>query len=99
VHAEYHPRWHPLLVAEERTPAVWTLVDEYGQSYAVVRLERGGGGLGYTAELAHHDDEHAHYVGRYGSLRRAVEAAHRAWVRSHAPGGAPNGGKGYVLGT
>lgn len=91
--------WHPLLVAEEREPAVWTLVDEAGRGYATIWLERVDGELEYAARVAPHDDGRAYDVGRFASLRAAVEAAHGAWVRSHAPGGAPNGGKGYVLGT
>jgi hypothetical protein len=96
VHTRVHTtgsRWHPLLAAVEREPAVWTLVDSAGRDYAIVRLERDAGALGYTAELA------GERVGRYASLRAAVEGVHQVWVRSHAPGGAPNGGKGYVLGT
>lgn len=84
--------WHPLLAAAETEPAVWTLTDEYGHDYATIRLTRGTGGLRYVATTTQ-------TVGEYQSLRQAVEAAHHAWVRAHAPGGAPNGGKGYVLGT
>lgn len=84
--------WHPLLAATEREPAVWTLTDDHGNDYATIRLERVNGELTYTATTTE-------TIGEYESLRQAVEAAHRAWIRSHAPGGAPNGGKGYVLGT
>lgn len=93
MHTEYHPRWHPLLAAEERQPGVWTLVDSMGHDYGRVRIVRIGIEVGYVAELGEHP------TGRYRTLRAALEAVHGAFVRAHAPGGAPNGGVGYVLGT
>lgn len=77
---EYRPRWHPFLGADERTPGVWTLVDATGRDYAAVRIVRIGSEVGYVATLG--EDP----VGRYRSLRGALEAAHNAFIRSHAPG-------------
>ncbi|GAA4053180.1 hypothetical protein [Agromyces indicus] len=90
---EYRPRWHPFLAADEREPGVWTLVDSMGCDYARVRIVRVGSEVGYLAE------SDTRLVGRYRTLRAALEAAHHVFVRSHALGGAPNGGKGYVAGT
>ncbi|MEI5583946.1 hypothetical protein [Agromyces sp. CCNWLW208] len=58
-----------------------------------MRIVRARSEVGYVGEL----DEHL--VGRYRPLRAALEAVHVAFIRAHAPGGAPNGGQGYVLGT
>ena len=89
---DFRPRWHPFLAAEEREPGTWTLVDSMGHDYGRVRIVRIGNEVGYIAELG------TQPIGRYRTLRAGLEAVHGAFVRAHAPGGAPNGGKGYVLG-
>lgn len=77
---EYRPRWHPFLGSEERTPGVWTMVDTTGREYGVVRIVRVGAEVGYVAELG------GEPVGRFVTLRAALEATHQAFVRSHTPG-------------
>lgn len=77
---EFRPRWHPFLGTEERAPGIWTLVDTTSREYGLVRIVRVGAEVGYVAEL----DEIL--VGRFLSLRAALEATHHAFVRSHTPG-------------
>ncbi|MFC5791920.1 hypothetical protein EDM22_13780 [Agromyces tardus] len=77
---EFRPRWHPFLAADERTPGTWTLVDSTGKDYGTVRIVRIGAEVGYVAELR------GELVGRYRTLRGAIEMTHLAFVRSHAPG-------------
>lgn len=74
------PRWHPFLGTEERTPGVWTMIDTTGREYGTVRIVRIGPEVGYVAE------REGELVGRYVTLRGALEATHTAFVRSHAPG-------------
>ncbi|PWC05421.1 hypothetical protein [Agromyces badenianii] len=83
--ARDEPRWHPFLATEERTPGVWTLVDTLGRDYGRVSIVRIGAEVGYVGELQDAP------VGRWKTLRAAIEAVHHAFVASHAPGGfAPN---------
>ncbi|GAA1768353.1 hypothetical protein [Agromyces humatus] len=77
---EFRPRWHPFLGTDERTPGVWTLADTNGRAYGVVRIVRVGAEVGYVAEFA------GSIVGRYRTLRAALEATHQAFIQSHAPG-------------
>jgi hypothetical protein len=76
------PRWHPFLATQERTPGIWTLVDTMGRDYGQVRIVRVESQVGYVAEHS------GVLVGRFRTLRAALEATHQASVRSHAPGGA-----------
>lgn len=91
--AETLPRWHPFLAASERTPGIWTLADSVGHDYGTVRIVRVGAEVGYLGTFRDVP------VGRYTTLRAALEHVHLAFIRAHAPGGAPNGGRGYVAGT
>ncbi|WP_235492589.1 MULTISPECIES: hypothetical protein [unclassified Leifsonia] len=59
--------------------------------YAEIRLVRRGPEVGYRAEMR------GELVGYFRTLRRACEDAHHAFIRAHAPGGAPNGGAGYPV--
>lgn len=70
-------RWHPLLNAQERTPGVWTLVDNTGREYGVVRIVREGPAVVYVGEL-----RGQLLGGRNVRLREAVEKVHAAYVRS-----------------
>ncbi|WP_173921732.1 hypothetical protein [Agromyces sp. Marseille-P2726] len=77
---EHRPRWHPFLAADEREPGVWTLVDSLGRDYGRVRIVRIADEVGYVSEFD------GQLVGRYRTLRAALEAVHLAFVRSHGPG-------------
>lgn len=79
------PRWHPFLETQERTPGVWTLVDGLGRDYGEVRIVRVGEEVGYVGVFR------GTPVGRWKTLRAALEGVHGTFLRAHAPGGfAPN---------
>ncbi|MFI8593712.1 hypothetical protein ACIGCK_04690 [Microbacterium sp. NPDC078428] len=71
--------WHPILVAEERTPAVWTLVDGLARDYATIELRRTPDGPRYRVEYR------GELIGWAVSLRVACERAHRAFLSDHGP--------------
>ena len=61
------------------------MVDEYGREYARIELRRTEKGPRYRVEVG------GTLIGWATSLRVACERAHRAFLASHGPGGAPNG--------
>ncbi|GAA1942373.1 hypothetical protein [Agromyces allii] len=72
--------WHPLLATDERQPGVWFLVDAQGRDYGRVRIVRDAQAVLYVAERP------GERVGRYSTLRAAVEAVHTAFIAAHTPG-------------
>ena len=56
------------------------LVDSLSRDYGRVRIVRVTDQVGYVGELD------GQFVGRYRTLRAALEAVHLAFVRSHGPG-------------
>ena len=71
--------WHPLLEADEPTPRVWVLLDQYEREYARVTFVRGGTEVGYRAEAG------GRLVGYYLTLKTACFEAHMANLSLHGP--------------
>jgi hypothetical protein len=73
--------WHPLLDAKEIEPGHWQLFDGVQRLYGEVRREE----KDYRADRVWKDGT-VETIGRYPSLRVALEQVHAAFIRSH---GAP----------
>jgi hypothetical protein len=87
----YAPGWHPILSAVEQQPGEWWLTTSYGTHYAIVRLIRVGGELGYRAVTWAESSADRRLIGYFRSLRAATFWAHRHWLRTLARPGAVNG--------
>ncbi|WP_419819219.1 hypothetical protein [Glaciibacter flavus] len=73
--------WHPLLEADEPTPGVWVILDQYEREYARVSIVRPGTEFGYRAEAR------GRLVGYYLTLKTACFEAHMAYLSSNGPQG------------
>lgn len=85
------PSWHPLLAAVETEPGVWHMIAQFDRCYAVIRMLRVGGEVGYRAVTWAPRSEDRVLIGYYRTLRAAAAAAHRRWLDSHAGQGGVNG--------
>ena len=89
--AGYTTGWHPILAAVEQRPGEWWLTSQYDRPYAIVRLIRVGGELGYRAVTWAERSEERELIGYFRTLRAATFWAHRHWLRSLARPGGING--------
>ena len=87
--SEYHPDWHPVLLAEEVRPGEWLMVSQYGTRYAVILLLQIGGERGYRAVTWAEASTGRTLIGYYRTLRAACFAAHRRWLEQLGRPGAP----------
>lgn len=62
--------WQPILAAHEQDPGVWFMVDPAGKRYAIVRLIRRGGELGYRAVTWAERSENRQLIGYYRAYAR-----------------------------
>lgn len=83
--------WHPILAAVEDEPGVWTMVAPTGKRYAIIRLLRRSGELGYRAVTWAESSENRQIIGYYRNLRAATMAAHMHFIAAHGVGGPVNG--------
>lgn len=83
--------WHPILATAEPEPGVWLMVDPGGNRYAVVRLLRLDGELGYRAVTWAERSEDRQLIGYYRNLRAATMAAHLHFISRHGVTGPVNG--------
>lgn len=83
--------WHPILAALEHDPGVWLMIDPAGKRYAIVRLLRRGGELGYRAVTWAERSEDRQLIGYYRNLRAATAAAHMHFISKHGVTGPVNG--------
>lgn len=89
--AGYTASWHPILSAEEQSPGEWWMTAQYDRHYAIVRLIRVGGELGYRATTWAERSEDRELIGYFRTLRAATFWAHRHWLRTLARPGGING--------
>jgi hypothetical protein len=73
--------WRAILSTVEHEPGVWVLIAQTGP-YAVVRLLRVGGVLGYWVVTFEQPRE---LIGYYRTLKAACAAAHTAYLHTHGP--------------
>jgi hypothetical protein len=87
----YAGAWHPILAAVEQGPGEWGMTAQYERPYAIVRLLRVGGELGYRTVTYAERSEDRELIGYFRTLRAATYWAHRHWLRTLAKPGGING--------
>jgi hypothetical protein len=72
-------KWHPIMAAVEGPVGIWQLIDPAGKVYGRVELRRVSDG----SEVRYKAVWGGELLGWSTTLRRACEAVHMAYVRSH----------------
>ncbi|GAA1944663.1 hypothetical protein [Microbacterium deminutum] len=78
-------KWHPILEAVEGPTGTWRMIDRTGKQYGTIELRRVMNGTDTRYRVMFRDD----VIGWATSLKLACEKVHRAFLRSHGPGGGP----------
>lgn len=81
---EQHPKWHPILAAEEREPGVWVLADTLGWEYGRITILRRNGSVCYRMQFRPKTGDISS-PGYERTLRAACERLHGEFVKSGQP--------------
>ena len=77
--------WHPILEADEAPPGTWRMLDGTGKHYGTIEIRR----VMNDTDIRYRVSFRGDVIGWATSLRLACEQLHKAFLRSHGPGGGP----------